>query len=112
MIVACAGAPPSGHSLKNISTEIPVVVEKVLNFVNAITRWWFGRYQVNFESVLMKVNGSELERIKEWVEDGKIKPVVGKVLKFSNLEGIKEECMRIMKGKGGVGKVVIEIIVD
>jgi len=62
--------------------------------------------------VLMKPNGSELERIKEWVEDGKIKPVVGKVLKFVNLEGIKEECTRIMKGKGGVGKVVINIIAD
>jgi NADPH:quinone reductase-like Zn-dependent oxidoreductase len=60
----------------------------------------------------MKPNGSELERIKEWVEEGKIKPVVGKVLKFENLEGIKEECTRIKKGKGGVGKVVINIIAD
>jgi NADPH:quinone reductase-like Zn-dependent oxidoreductase len=60
----------------------------------------------------MKPKGSELERIKEWVEEGKIKPVVGKVLKFANLEGIKEECTRISKGKGGVGKVVVDIISD
>lgn len=82
------------------------------NFLDRIVRWWVGRYQVKFDSVLMKVNGSELESIKEWVEQGKIRPVVGKVLKFRDLEGIKEECTRIMKGNGGVGKVVIEIIAE
>jgi NADPH:quinone reductase-like Zn-dependent oxidoreductase len=112
MIVACAGTPPSGRNLKNISTEIPVIVEKVLDFINAIAQWYFGRYQVKFDSVLMKSNGNELERIKDWVEEGKIKPVIGKVLKFADLGGIKEECTRIMKGKGGIGKVVVEIIAD
>jgi NADPH:quinone reductase-like Zn-dependent oxidoreductase len=58
----------------------------------------------------MKVHGKELESIKTWIEEGKIRPVVGKVLKFSNLDGIKEECTRISKKKGGVGKLVIEII--
>jgi len=112
MIVACAGPPPSGRSLKNISNKIPFLIEKVLDIVDAIVRWWFRRYQVRFDSVLMKSNGTDLERIKEWVEEGKVKAVVGKVLKFTNLEGMKDECTRIMNGKGGVGKVVIEIIAD
>jgi NADPH:quinone reductase-like Zn-dependent oxidoreductase len=112
MIVACAGPPPSGRNVRNISTEVPFLIEKTLDFLDAITRWWVGRYQVKFDSVLMKPNGSELQRIKEWVEEGKIKPVVGRVLKFANLEGIKEECTRMMKGKGGVGKVVINVITD
>jgi NADPH:quinone reductase-like Zn-dependent oxidoreductase len=112
MIMACAGPPPSGRNLKNISTEIPFVIEKILDFFDAITRWWIGRSQVEFDSVLMKCNGDDLERIKEWVEEGKIKPVVGKVLKFKDLQGIKDECTRIMNGKGGVGKVVIEFITD
>jgi NADPH:quinone reductase-like Zn-dependent oxidoreductase len=111
-IVACAGPPPSGRNLKNISTDVPFVVQKILNLVDALVRWWIARYDVKFDSVLMKVNGAELGRIKGWVEEQKIKPVVGKVLKFANLEGIKEECTRISKGKGGVGKVVIEIIAD
>ncbi len=85
---------------------------KILDFVEAITKWRVGRYGVNFDSVLMKVNGSELEKIKTWVEEGKIKPVVGKVLKFADLNRIKEECTRIMTGKGGVGKVVIQIIAE
>jgi NADPH:quinone reductase-like Zn-dependent oxidoreductase len=113
MVVACAGpAPPSGRNLRKISTEIPFLIEKILDVLDSIFRWWVGRYQVEFDSVLMKPNGGELERIKEWVEEGKIKPVVGKVLKFAKLEGIREECSRIMKGKGGVGKVVIDIITD
>lgn len=112
MIVACAGPPSSGRDLKNISTDVPYLVEKILNLVNAVVRWWVGRYQVKFDTVLMKANGGDLERIKTWVEEGKLRPVVGKVLKFVDLEGIKEEGERIMKGKGGVGKVVIDIIAD
>ncbi|TVY24898.1 NADPH-dependent alkenal/one oxidoreductase-like protein [Lachnellula hyalina] len=112
MIVACAGPPSSGRNLRNISTDVPFLIEKILDFVNGIVRWWVGRYQVKFDTVLMKSNGTELERIKTWVEEGKLRPVVGKVLKFADLEGIKEECGRIMKGRGGVGKVVIDIIAD
>ncbi|TVY54392.1 2-methylene-furan-3-one reductase [Lachnellula cervina] len=112
MIVACAGPPSSGRDLKNVSTDVPYLVEKILNLVNAVVRWWVGRYQVKFDTVLMKANGGDLERIKTWVEEGKLRPVVGKVLKFVDLEGIKEEGERIMKGKGGVGKVVIDIIAD
>ena len=108
--MTCAGPPPSGVNLKNISTEIPFLVEKILDIVAAIVRWYFGMYHVKFDSVLMKANGDKLERIRGWVEEGRIQPVVGKVLKFANLEGIKHECMRISKGNGGVGKVVIEII--
>ncbi|KAE8445065.1 hypothetical protein EG329_013779 [Mollisiaceae sp. DMI_Dod_QoI] len=111
-IVACAGTPPSGSNLKNVSFEVPFLIVKILDFVEAITKWRVGRYGVNFDSVLMKVNGSELEKIKTWVEEGKIKPVVGKVLKFADLNRIKEECTRIMTGKGGVGKVVIQIIAE
>ncbi|TVY21678.1 2-methylene-furan-3-one reductase [Lachnellula arida] len=112
MVVACAGPPCSGRDLKNISTDVPFLVEKILNLVNAVVRWWVGRYQVRFDTVLMKSNGGALERIKMWVEEGRLRPVVGTVLKFVDLEGIKGEGERIMMGKGGVGKVVIDIIAD
>lgn len=57
----------------------------------------------------MKADGDELEKIRGWVEEGKIKPVVGKVLSFDQLELIKEECERIRQGRGGLGKLVIDI---
>ena len=112
MVVTCTGIPPSGRNLKNISPDVPFLLVKLLNFFHAMTRWWIGRYHVKFDHVLMKSNGGDLEKIKVWVEEGKIKPVVGKVLKFANLEGIREECIRMKNGKGGVGKVVIDIITD
>ena len=108
--MTCAGIPPSGSNITNISNETPTVVIKALDLINGLSKWWVGRYQVKVDFVLMKPKGSELERIKEWVEEGKIKPVVGKVLEFKDLEGIREECMRMSEGKGGVGKVVIEIV--
>jgi hypothetical protein len=85
-------------------------VEKILNFLDALTRWWIGRYDVKYDSVLMKVKGGELEIVKGWVEEGKIRPVVGKVLGFGDLEGIRRECGRVMDGRGGVGKVVIQLL--
>jgi NADPH:quinone reductase-like Zn-dependent oxidoreductase len=112
MIMACAGPPPSGRNLKTISNDVPSFVQIFLNLVDTIIKWWFWRSQINYDSVLMKSDGKDLEQIKGWVEEGRIRPAVGKVLKFGNLEGIKEEGMRIMKGKGGVGKVVVSIIMD
>ncbi|TVY87618.1 NADPH-dependent alkenal/one oxidoreductase-like protein, partial [Lachnellula willkommii] len=69
MVVACAGPPSSGRDIKNLSTDVPFLVEKILNLVNAVVRWWVGRYQVKFDTVLMKSNGGALERIKMWVEE-------------------------------------------
>ncbi|KUJ11229.1 putative alcohol dehydrogenase [Mollisia scopiformis] len=113
MIITCAGpSPPSGRNLKNISSAINRFIEKLLDLIDNLTRWWVGRSGVNYDSVLMKANGSELERVRTWVEEHKIRPVVGKVLKFRDLVGIREECGRVMKGKGGVGKVVVEVIAE
>jgi NADPH:quinone reductase-like Zn-dependent oxidoreductase len=84
-------------------------VVKVLDGAQAAVRWWIGRQDIKFDSVLMKADGDELEKIRGWVEEGKIKPVVGKVLSFDQLELIKEECERIRQGRGGLGKLVIDI---
>jgi hypothetical protein len=44
-------------------------------------------------------------------EEGKLKAVVGGVVRFDDLNSIREECERIGSGKGArIGKVVVEIV--
>jgi hypothetical protein len=50
-----------------------------------------------------------LQKISVWVEEGELRAVVGKVLKLENIEDLRETCVQMMSGKGGLGKVVVAI---
>jgi NADPH-dependent curcumin reductase CurA len=66
---------------------------------------------VKYDSMLQKPSKQGLERIGQWAEEGKLKAVVGGVVRFDDLNSIREECERIGSGKGGrMGKVVVEIV--
>jgi hypothetical protein len=43
------------------------------------------------------------------VEEGKLKAVVGKVIKLENVGELREACIQLLSGKGGLGKVVVKI---
>jgi hypothetical protein len=38
-----------------------------------------------------------------------LKPIVGSVVKLSDIEGVRKGCQQLLDGKGGVGKFVVEI---
>jgi NADPH:quinone reductase-like Zn-dependent oxidoreductase len=69
------------------------------------TGWW----GVNYSYLVMQGNAKDLQRLKGWVEEGKVKPIVGSVVKLSDIEGVRKGCQQILDGKGGVGKFVVEI---
>jgi NADPH:quinone reductase-like Zn-dependent oxidoreductase len=50
-----------------------------------------------------------LQRIVTWIEEGKLRPIVGKTLKLEDIEGVRAVYARMVTGKGGIGKVVVEI---
>ncbi len=47
--------------------------------------------------------------MRGWVDEGRLKPVVGQRAKLSDIDGVRSGCQQILEGKGGVGKFVIEI---
>jgi len=108
-IVSCHGLP-SGKDIKAVVPDAKWLAVTIVDILDKIQRWRVERHGPKYESVLEKANGPDLERIKGWVEEGKIKAVVGKVLKLEDIEAIKEACLLIQSSKGGFGKLVVEIV--
>jgi hypothetical protein len=107
-IISVAGLP-SGQNLKPIIPKVSSFSIAVLDFLDSIRRWRVSRHGVKYDSVLQKPSGNDMQRIAKWLEEGKVKPVVGKVVRLSDLQGIKDACTQIASGKGGIGKVIVQI---
>jgi NADPH:quinone reductase-like Zn-dependent oxidoreductase len=100
---------PHGTSFKKKNPGLPTYLEYILNVVDWVFRIYTGWWGVNYSYLVMQGNAKDLERLKGWVEEGKVKPVVGSVVKLSDIEGVRKGCQQILDGKGGVGKFVVEI---
>lgn len=100
---------PNGTTFKEKMTGMPVWLEYTMNLVNwAITKWvgWKG---VGYRYYVMRPSAIDLDRLKRWVEEGKVKVVVGETAKMESIEDVRAGCQKVMDGKGGIGKFVIEI---
>lgn len=100
---------PHGTSFKKKNPGLPTYLEYILNVVDWVFRTYTGWWGVNYQYLVMQGNAKDLERLRGWVEEGKVKPVVGNVVKLSDIEGVRKGCQQILDGKGGVGKFVVEI---
>lgn len=73
-------------------------------------RWKLGGTNVLFDAVSGSVNIREdLERAGEVIASGKVRAVM-RVVKLDDLEAVKRNCEQLRTGKGGIGKLVIEIV--
>jgi hypothetical protein len=99
---------PSGDKLA-ASGEVPVpfILRKILNLVDAINRWRASRWDVTYQYLFMDPNGKDLEEIKESVEQGKLRAVVGTKVHYKDIDAVREACGVVFNGKGGIGKTVI-----
>ena len=100
---------PNGTDFKKKNPTLPAYIAYILNVVDWALRtytWFFG---VNYKALVLVGNAKDLERLGGWVEEGKLKPIVGSVDKLSDLEGVRKGCQQCLEGKGGVGKFVVEI---
>lgn len=62
---------------------------------------------VSYSYWLLVSNGKDLASIKECVEDGRLKPVVGTRVHFKDMDAVKSACDLVYSGKGGIRKAVI-----
>jgi NADPH:quinone reductase-like Zn-dependent oxidoreductase len=62
---------------------------------------------VRFDSVLQRPSPEGTRSIARWVDEGKLKPVVGRSVKLEDIEELREVCTQIASGKGGLGKTVV-----
>jgi NADPH:quinone reductase-like Zn-dependent oxidoreductase len=55
----------------------------------------------------LNANAEDLGALRGYVEEGKLRPVVGTVVKLRDMEKMKKACEQVYEGKGGIGKTVI-----
>ena len=100
---------PSGKLMKQFEPSMPLWLGFMLDLVNWFFEVWTGWKGVGYEYLFLKGNTSDLEKLAKWVDEGKVRPVVGERVKLSDVEGVRRGCQQIYDGKGGVGKFVIDI---
>ncbi len=108
IILSISNIPP-GNLIARLMPQTPWIMQRIFDAVDFWNRKRAGRWSVKWESRLTLLDVSDLDRISKLAEEKKIRPVVGRVAKLSDLQGIRDVCTAIKSGKGGVGKFVIEI---
>lgn len=108
IIVTISGLP-FGPKLKTGMPEMPTVMRWILNFIGVINQFRAQRYGVTYLHLFIEPSAEDLKRLATWIDEGKIKPVVGAKAAFDDLAKIREECQRIYAKKGSIGKFVINI---
>ncbi|KAK9367207.1 chaperonin 10-like protein [Lipomyces kononenkoae] len=101
---------PSGPNLRGLFPNIPGWFGKFLDIAFNIAQYRAKLYGVNYDSIVLVPKKEELFDLKRWCEEGKLRPVVGKVVSFSDFEEVKKACTEIYDAKGVTGKTVIKIV--
>lgn len=100
----------SGKDVKSIVPEVSIVVQMILNISHYYQKFRIGYLGgIKYESILQKPTRDGILSIASWIEEGKLRPVVGKTVRLEDIQAVREAFTQLSTGKGGIGKVVIEI---
>jgi len=86
-VVVSVSGVPSGSLMKNNFPNVAGWMVVVLNVVDWFFRTWTSFKGVRYSYLFMKSNTKDLERLATWADEGKVKPVVGRQVKLSDLKG-------------------------
>lgn len=86
---------------------MPFAVRCGLNVLDRIRVLRAARWKVKYESIFLEPNGDDLETLRGWIQEGKVRTVVGTTVSLKNLDGVRDACQVVYAGKGGIGKAVI-----
>ena len=65
---------------------------------------------MSYDYLSLASNAEDLDVLRDYIEAGKVSPVIGSRTPLQNIGEIREVCMQVYKGKGGLGKAVFEVI--
>jgi NADPH:quinone reductase-like Zn-dependent oxidoreductase len=100
---------PSGRLMREMQPDVPLFLKLILDVVNWFFETWSRWNGVKYSYLHLHGNREDLEKLAKWVDEGKVRPVVGMRVKMEDVEGVRRGCQQIFEGKGGVGKFVIDI---
>jgi hypothetical protein len=70
------------------------------------------RYGVKYEYMFLEPSGEDLDSLREFVEEGMVRTVVGDVVDMRDIEGVRRACQVVYSSQGGLGKVVIRVMAE
>jgi len=116
-MVISISTQPSGTQLQDSSyfqrpdsPQLPFYARLLLNGADAIRKVRARRWGVQYEYMFLESNAQDLDALSGYVEDRKLVPVVGLRANLRDIEKVKEACQSVYRGKGSIGKAVIEVI--
>lgn len=90
--------------------RIPLLVRILLDGMDRLRRLRAWRWGVEYKYMFMHPGAEDLDALTGYVEEGKLVPVVGAKVDLRDIAQVREACEQTYKGKGGLGKTVLEII--
>lgn len=107
---------PSGNQLQDSSVmnlphrpTIPIPFRLFLNLLDYICKFRAQRYGVEYSYMFLDSTGKDLDELRNYVEEGKLRTVVGMVAEIQDIESVRNACNVVYSGKGGLGKSVIRV---
>lgn len=108
---------PSGTQLGQYAVQrpedkpqIPWVASAGLNVLDRVSKMRAQRWGVDYQYMFLQPNGKDLAEIGQYAEKGLLRPVVGSRASLKKIEEVREVTMTVYKGKGGLGKTVIDVV--
>lgn len=106
-LVSISTTPSGDYLVEAGKMQVGFPIRQILNVIDAVRVWRAKRWNVTYRYVFMSPDGKELEELKEHVENGKLRAVVGNTVHYKDVSAVREACDVVFKGKGGIGKNVI-----
>ena len=109
VIVSIAGIPPKSTLKEFLGDLFPFWLGLVLDLGQLYYKWKFWGTNIQYEMVSGSPNIREdMERVGEWIAQGKLKAVMT-VVDLEDIKEVRKACARVAEGKGGLGKLVIKV---
>lgn len=115
-LVVSIATMPSGYTLQNSSVmdtpdrpRLPLAARLFLDGTDAVRKLKAFYYGVGYQYMFLDPNGKDLAVLRELVEAGLLRPVVGARVDLQDIEKVREACWQAYKGKGAIGKTVLEV---
>lgn len=88
---------------------IPFPIRMGLNLLDQVRKFRARRYKTEYSYLFLKATGKDLDELRQYIEDGRLRTVVGTVVDIRDTEAVQKACEVVYSGQGGLGKLVISI---
>lgn len=90
--------------------QVPFYVKAGLSLLDGVNRLRARRWGSKYEYLMLEPSGDRLRKLGGYIEQGKLRTVVGEAASLTDLEVAMMLCWRVYQGKGGTVKMVFQVV--